>query len=263
VGDVFVVASTDDALAQAFVRACDRRGHSAEILDVDRAARRFTIAVDDGVVRVEPEAGLFLRIPPPPAIRPSFDEAFLSGECFAMLFAAAALGAAPVVNPPYRGSLNGRLTHSSAVTALRVGAGPVTQEVFASSVPEPPGEGPAQSWCVQDLSTFGTATWPFATDGGGPFRARWADADRAYEMIVVLDATAWRTSRVDLRALRLESRSVDLVARLGLRFAVVTWAVSASLEAADVARVDPYPSLAQVRPVWPEVGEALVTAFFP
>jgi hypothetical protein len=258
--DVLIVASPEDSLAREFARSCGQHGYRAGIFDLETTARLFTITVDYGAVVVKPQKPVLLRIPPPPAIRGSFDEAFLSGECFATLFAAVALSKAQVINPVHKGSLNGRLTDSSALTSLRIAA-PVEQEVFASSLPGPPSEDPTRSWCVQDLSTFRTTTWPLSPEGSGPFRAKWADAHPAYEMVVVLDTKAWRTSRVDLRPLDLELRTVDLAAQLGLRFAVVTWAISASLDSACVVRVDPYPAFGQVRPVWPEVQNALVKAF--
>lgn len=119
--DLLIVASPEDGLAREFVRACGQHGYRAGIFDLETTARLFTITADYGAVVVEPQKPVLLRIPAPPAIRGSFDEAFLSGECFATLFAAVALSKAQVINPVHKGSLNGRLTDSSALMARDAG----------------------------------------------------------------------------------------------------------------------------------------------
>jgi hypothetical protein len=261
--DVCIVASEADPLAREVASSCARRGYAARILDVASAARLYSISVGDGGAVVEPDIPMLLRLPPPKDARGSFDEAFSESECFAALFAAAALSTRPVINRPQSGSLSGRISQSSALTALRSGDVSVVGEVFASAPPEPGKADAERVWCIQELTTFQTRLWPSSPNGRGPFRAKWLDAHLAYEMVVVLDQDAWRSTAVDLRGLELEERSVDLVSSLDLRFAVVTWAISRSHSSAEFVRIDPYPSLTQVRGVWGNLGPALLQALFP
>ncbi|MFZ0269319.1 hypothetical protein, partial [Caulobacter sp.] len=68
-----------------------------------------------------------------------------------------------------------------------------------------------------------------------------------------------RSSTVDLAALALEARSIAAAAELGLAFAAVTWGVGAGHAATRLARIDPYPSLEQLWPVWSDVAPALMS----
>jgi hypothetical protein len=260
--DLLIVASSTDPLANALADVCARAGYSARISDLETAARFFSITVENGVAAVEPDLPIFHRMPPPKDLRNSFDEAFSHGECFAHFFAVASLIKSTIINRPFKGSLSGKVVQSTAVTELRTGEPLVATEIFSSIMPQAHAESTGRSLYVQDLGTYETMEARSLPTGVGPYRAKWSDHAPAYEMVTVLGQEAWRSTKVKLDHLMLESRSIKLLDQLKLVFGVVTWAISPSLENAVITRVDPYPSLNQVGMVWPELSKAFLKVLF-
>jgi hypothetical protein len=76
----------------------------------------------------------------------------------------------------------------------------------------------------------------------------------------VVERQAWRSTTVALDAFDLEARSIAIARNLGLGFLVVTWGLDAGLEQTRLARIDPYPRVDQLLPVWQEVAPALIEA---
>jgi hypothetical protein len=259
--DLLIVASTTDLFARAFSQKCVKLGYSVKEMNLETAAGIFSISLENGLATIEPDVRMLLRIPAPAEYDYSFDKAFLDGERFATLFAAAALSKSTVINRPYKGSLTGRCTHSTALTQLRGDMAKIQAEVFSNIYPSPDGRDEGKLWCVQDLGTFHSAPWPSMPPGDGPYRAKWS-AEPSYEFVTVVDNKAWRATTVDLEHLQLESTSIALVKRLELRFASVTWAISPCLQYSTLTRVDPYPPVHKVKFVWQEVSTALMELFF-
>jgi hypothetical protein len=231
-------------------------------MDSEAAARLFSISVESGTATVQPDVPMFLRMPLTVKRDYFFDESFLHGECVAALLAAATLTKSPVLNRPYKGCVSGRAVPSAGLTQLRLGMPVRSEEVFSNTVPAPSFQVPRAFWSIQDLVTFSTNAWPSLPSGDGPYRAKWLDFEPSYEVVTVLGHEAWRSTTVKLEHLGLESRSIELIKRLELLFAAVTWEVSPALDSAELARVDPYPSFSQVQPVWTVLGEALLRHFF-
>jgi hypothetical protein len=260
--DLLIVASPNDLVARSVERLCTRAGYSVQLTDLETVSRLFSISVKDGVATTQPDIPLFLRIPPLKERRDSFDQEFLHGECFVTLLAAASLCKSAVVNRPFRASLGGRIAQSTSITALRVPISDVRSEVFSDTIPDPPEHQSSEVWCLQDLGTFETAEWPAKPHGTGPYRAKLSSRETGYEMVTVLGKEAWRATTVDLDHLELQNRSADLVAKLQLTFAVVTWAITPTLSDATLVRVNAYPSLSQVAPVWSDLGPSLLRVLF-
>jgi hypothetical protein len=188
------------------------------------------------------------------------------------LWAAAALSKSTVINRPGVDGFMGRLSHSAALTELRAGCGGAL-EVFAKSAPPPPEdrkqetvplllEGMEQRWYIQDLGTYRTAAWPHMPEGVGPYRARWASTEPAYEVVAVLGSNAWRCTIVPLDHLELEQKSIFLLKQLKLVFGTVIWSISQDLKSATLARVNSFPTMGQVQFVWTSLGPALLKEFF-
>jgi hypothetical protein len=260
--DLLIVASPNDLVARSLERLCTRAGYFVQFADLETASRFFSITVKDGVAAIQPDIPLFLRIPPLKEKRDSFDQEFLHGECFVTLLAAASLCKSAVVNRPFRGSLGGRISQSASITASRVSISDVRSEIFSDTIPAPPERQSSEVWCVQDLGTFETAEWPAKPNGAGPYRAKLSSRETGYEVVTVLGPEAWRETTVDLDHLELQKRSADLVAKLQLTFAAVTWAITPTLSDATLVRVSAYPSLSQVAPVWSDLGASLLRVLF-
>lgn len=253
--DVLIVADREDALSGLLSTEIRRRGRTPVILGRSDAARLFTISGDDAGSRIEPAVPILLRPAAPPRPGREPDDLFLGGECTATLWSACVLTSAPVVNRPTSAGFEARWSGSSATTEHRASAEVAPElHVRARDGDDPPD---ARPWAIED-SRGRTRRWTGADIGDGPVRARPLLEDELYERVVVLQPHAWRTSTVDLASFGLEQRSLDIVAAIGLTFAVVTWGVTPGLEAVRLARVDPYPRADQVLPVWDDCVPALL-----
>lgn len=259
--DLLIVADPVDAVAVELAGYVGEHGRSARIVDVFDAARMFTVTVRGRMARVEPDLPIFLRLPPLPAQRVSFDAEFQYDECLAQLWAASALMSAPVINRPAPRTVSGRTSPSAALTELRAGEASCGVEVFSSRYPVPTDLQGEQFW-VEDLSALRTSPWPERPVGTGPYRARWSDANPAFEMVVVLCGRAWRCTTVDIDYLGLEQRSIAVVKALDLSLAAVVWRVTAAATEARLVNVDPLPGLEQLRMVWLGLGPCLLEVLF-
>jgi hypothetical protein len=260
--DLLIVADPADTLAVELAGYVGEHGRSARVMDVFDAARLFTVTVRGSTAAVEPDLPVFLRLPPPPARRVSFDAEFQYNECLAQLWAACALMAAPVINRPAMQTVAGRTSPSAALTELRAGEAPCGVEVFSSRYPEPADPHGEQFW-VEDQGTLRSSPWPERPEGTGPYRARWSDAVPAFEIVIVLCERAWRCTTVDIDHLGLEQRSVAVANALDLSLAAVVWRVTAGASEARLVNVDPFPGLEQLRMVWLGLGPRLLEVLFP
>ncbi|MEU6878465.1 hypothetical protein [Streptomyces sp. NPDC046712] len=268
-----IVADPEDLVAVEVRDFVLESGHEAAVLDVFDAAQMFTVTVDDDTAVVEPALPMILRLPAPPLLRTSFDAEFQLNECLAHLWAVAALTPAPVINRPVPGALGSSVSASAALTELRAGLPVGSVEVFSSRPPEPDGPtaadgehggyGEGTQWWVQDLGSWTTRPWPEQSAASGPYRARWSDPDPLFENVVVLGDHAWPCSAVELDGLRLEERSTEIVARLGLELASVVWRISPDLARAKPVLVEPFPDVEQLRMVWLGLGPRLLKVLFP
>ncbi|GLW08067.1 hypothetical protein Misp01_31970 [Microtetraspora sp. NBRC 13810] len=260
--DLLIVADPADEVAAEVAGYVGEHGRTALVVDVFDAAQLFTVSVRDGVAEVEPDRPLLLRLPSPPSPRISFDAEFQYNECLAQLWAAAALMTSPVVNRPSAYPAGGRTSPSAALTELRADEEQGGVEVFTSKYPVPGTPEGERLW-VEDLGTLRTSPWPERPAGAGPYRARWSDADPAFEMVVVLSGRAWRCTTADLGHLGLEERSVAVAAALDLDLAAIVWRVTEDAGRARLVNVEPFPGLEQLRMVWLGFGPRLLEVLFP
>jgi hypothetical protein len=262
VGDLLIVAAPDDPVAVETRSYLAEHGCRAVVLDPFDAAQLFTVGVRSGMVCVEPEVPLFLRLPALPSPRPSFDTEFHYNECMAQLWAVAALMRSPVINRPTVCSLGSRVSYSAALTEIRAAEPVGCVEVFSSGFPDPVGED-GEQWWVQDSGTMATAAWPQRPQGEGPFRARWSAGEPVFEVVVVLDGHGWRCTTAELGHLHLRERSIALAAELGLTLAALTWRIDAGGAVGHLVNVEPFPGLELLRMVWLGLGPQLLTMLSP
>ncbi|MFN6481129.1 hypothetical protein [Nostoc sp. DedQUE07] len=259
--DLLIIGSSDDIFCQAVNELVRQKGYTSELLDVCNAARMFSISVTSEKLSITPEIPVILRIPPQMPIRTSFDDSFIYDECLATLWAAMTLSKSPVINRPTANSLWGNLSYSSNLTKLKAGY-TSNLEVFSSQVPPSPQALLDKQWYLQDLTTYNTAAYPEIPEGVGPFRASWVSANLEYEIVVVLENKAWRCTKTSLEHLQLEEKSISLLRNLDLVFGTVTWSIDSNLESANIARINPYPSLEEIQFVWSDFAPALLETIF-
>ncbi|HIK03256.1 MAG TPA: hypothetical protein IGS40_00840 [Trichormus sp. M33_DOE_039] len=260
--DLIIVGDRSDRFCTEVLDLVQQAGYTADIFDVCDAARLFSIGMEDGQVFVTPDIPILLRIQSPSTIRTSFDDSFIYGECLSTLWAAATLNKSPVINRPTTHSIWGKTSYSSVLTAVRAGYQENDIEIFSSQILPPHTAKINQQWYVQDLVTYNTTAYPNIPEGEGPYRGRWADIDPGYEIVVVLEDKAWRSTTVPLEHLALEQQSISLMRNLDLTFATVTWSISENLETATIARIDSFPLMEQIQFVWPALAPALLEVLF-
>lgn len=256
--DLIIVGVRDDQFSTEFAAFAQQNGYSASILDSCEAAQLFSISIDSGQATVMPNLPMLIRTTSTPPVREDFDRSFQSGECFATLWAAAALNQALVLNRPTTHSFWGRISYSPELTKWRAGLREDTVEIFASQAPPPPTERFNHQWYLQDVGTHEIEAWNTLPDGKGPYRARWSKPNPTYEIVVVLNEKTWRCTTAAIDHLDLEQKSIKLLQRLDLSFASVVWNVSHDVQSATLVRVDPFPSFQQIQFVWSSLAPALL-----
>ena len=255
--DFLVIADSRDQFAAAITKEASYRGYVAQHLDFMSAGRIFSIEMTGATYIVHPGYPVLLRPPIALPLGSDSDTLFHFSECVAAIWSAVALSHSKVISRPGRYGLAGRCSFSSALTEMRAGCFQNRPEVFASSPAML--SGLDSEWAVQNQTSFIIKTLgELEPNTPGPLRSRPVDLDEGYELVVVLEQQAWRISIVGLEHLKLESRSIELVAHLDLNFAVVVWAVNKTLSSARIARVEPWPSLNLIFPVASEVLLAVI-----
>ena len=255
--DLLIVGEAEDSLAQAIADTFAKLGKEVVILDVLSAAQLFTVEIINGKVSVTPDLPIILRVASPQLIRTNFDETFQYEEALSTLWAVAAACNSPVLNRPNPRSMWGQVAFSSVLTQVRANLTPDTQEIFSRHPLNLTSEDPQQQWYLQDLGTYQTTLASETPQGNGPFRSRQMLANSGYEMVIVLANRAWRTTQVALDRLELERQSISLLRNLDLDFGIVIWSINNERDRASIARIEAFPSFAQVEPIWSELVMSL------
>ncbi|RZB13785.1 hypothetical protein StrepF001_42175 [Streptomyces sp. F001] len=245
--DIIVIDEADDPLSAA-VAAHAEREHVVRARLTD-AARAMTITQDGPAATVDPPAALLLRpLRPQPAMSDA-DDRFSWSEAFATVWSAAALTDRPVVNRPGEWGWSARTSASAVVTHRRTGLDGEAAEAYWHAMRPDPEFGFHQS--LDD--------WRLVEAGEAPFgRSRALRRPRGWEQVIVVGTDAFRVTTADLGARDLESDSLRATARLGLSFAAVSWAIPDGDEPAVLARVNPFPTFPDCRPVLTDVARALI-----
>lgn len=261
--DLLIVGESGDSLSQAIVNAFAQFGKNAVILDVLSAAQLFTVEIIRGKVIVTPDLPIILRVTSPQLIRNNFDETFQYEEALSTLWAVATACNSPVLNRPNPRTMWGEVALSAVLTQVRAHITPDTQEVFSLHPPKLISNHPQQQWYLQDLGTYKTTEASEIPPGNGPFRSRLSLAKPGYEIVVVLANRAWRTTQVTLEHLELEQQSISLLRSLNLNFGIVIWSINNDCTQASIARIESFPTFAQVELIWSELALSLYEVLCP
>lgn len=261
--DLLIVGASTDSLAQAIVDTFAQFGKEVVILDLLSAAQLFTLEITKGKVSVTPDLPIILRLASPQLIRNNFDETFQYEEALSTLWAVTAACNSPVLNRGNSRSMWGENALSGVLTQVRAHLIPDTQEIFSLHPLKLSSDNPQQQWYLQDLGTYQTSVASQTPQGNGPFRSRLSLANPGYEMVVVLANRAWRTTQVSLEHLDLEQQSISLLRKLNLNFGIVIWSITNDQTQASIARIEAFPSFAQVELIWSELGLSLYEVLCP
>jgi hypothetical protein len=261
--DLIIVGEAEDSLAQAIADTFTKLGKEVAILDVLSAAQLFTVEIINGKVSVTPDLPIILRVASPQLIRNNFDETFQYEEALSTLWAVTAACNSPVLNRPNPRSMWGQVAFSSVLTQVRANLTPDTQEIFTLHPPKLTADDPQQQWYLQDLGTYQTTLASEKPQGNGPFRARLMLANSGYEIVVVLANRAWHTTQVPLAHLELERQSIALLRNLDLNFGLVIWSINSDRDRANIARIETFPTFAQVELIWSELAISLYEVLCP
>jgi hypothetical protein len=198
---------------------------------------------------------LLLRLPLAPPAWATGETHFHRAEICSLVWGAAALTPAPVVNRPDGFGFAGRSAWSINVVRSRAGIALLEPEVVASHAPQP--LGPDDEWWLERQADGAVFPWAKRRASGGPYRASRIRPDFTLHNIIVAGGQAWGDLPANITT-DLRAKSVQICAALNITFATVTWRWHAADNTGVFARLNPYPTLAEIDSFWMEVGDQLL-----
>ena len=191
---VLVIADKDDRLAGALWAAAVERGLSADWWPYREAALRFSVSRRNGAVTVDPGVPIFLRPPPAPSVWLDRESQFHHAEIVSLVWAAAALTQAPVINRPGVLGFAGRADALAAVTRRRAGVHAATLE---------PADAPPSDCRRTRAAVAGSRVFPIRAVNGAPdHAAETLEVCRRLELAFATVTWRWREQQ---GAMELES----------------------------------------------------------
>jgi hypothetical protein len=219
-------------------------------LSVADAAELFTIEVGQNANRVTPDLPTFMRPFSGEDGRNLYDSdaRFHDAERVGALWAAGALMQSPVVNRPGPFGFSGRCMPSSSLTALSCGEFDGRSEVYFRNIPAGMG---IDSELIDDIEQhrFVSSSSPDL----GVYRSRNTSRLAGYYPVAVVGQTCFPCLENSRLLSSLAGRSVEVMGKLELSFAILFWGILAD-DTAVLAGVAPWPSL----PQFGNQGEAIV-----
>lgn len=247
-----MIADATDTFVGAFAAFAVADGWDAERLNYAEAAQRFSIARNGSVVRVTPASPLLLRLPAAVGAWASPEAQFHHAEICSVVWAAAALTAAPVINRPDTYGFLSRATSCATVLRRRTGQRTGGVEIYSNALPAPPV--PETEWWAEPYNSRSPAPWTPQDLRKGPFRAGHVRPGFVLHTVVVAAGVAFdETSPTDVL-----DASVRVCRELGLKFALVTWRHYRNTGETILVRVSPQPTLDQVGPYFNAVADRLL-----
>lgn len=249
--DIIIVSQPTDELSKAFEQYLVSLGMPYQHFNFYELSKQITIEQEAKKLCIYPFSSLLLR--PLPRLESASDEEvrFCWSEAFAAVWSFAAMTSKPVVNRPNEWGWGCSVSSSAAITELRMTGTIEMQESFWHILP--PNE--KLQMFHQDLTTWETIENP---NGESYFRSRSMPKCVGWEKVVVVDSEAFRTTAADLGEINLELKSINLVSKIGLKFATVNWGIPYNCAPPILARINPFPTLLDCSTVWLEVRKSLL-----
>lgn len=251
--DILVIADQNDSLACALVEYGLKREIDIERAGLDSAVQKLSVTREGDVVTVEPQCALFLR--PTYVSTDNRIARFHEDEKRSLLWAAAALTTAPVINRPTVLGLAGPSWLSMAHLRRRAGLPCDRYETFSSDV-DP--AGPLDEWWVEDYTTRQVSPARELLSSRGPFRG--GQLPRAISVrwvTVVLSEASISGPCEPSTATAIRTGSLQICQSLGLQFASIPWWWSAD-SVPEPGRPLVYPHLSHVGENWDKVADNIV-----
>src|SRR5690349_2642094 len=222
-GDLLVVAPATDPLARDLAERGRSAGIEVEVVSHDAAAGLFTLSRRAGVDRVSPDRPIFLRLPAglPPGTPD--DRQFHDAERRAIVWAAAALTSAPVVNRPGVHGFQGRVWPSTAVLRRRAGLPGSGTEVFTCCPRHAGSALKGDDWWLEHLGTYQVSPAASAPPCG-PFRAGRLTGQPRVALACVVGSDVLLSPGLPVSLVqRMEEDSRRICQALGVTFATIPW----------------------------------------
>lgn len=260
---LLIVAEPSDELADGLEEYARKQAVQVARADHRAAAGRLTVRRGQGSTMVEPACPMFIRLPVPPPSGSSQQALFHQAEIRSLVWAAAALTTARVINRPGSHGFGGRISGSTSVLRHRAGLPEREPEVFAShasAVLAPPGE---SDWWFQHQRSRVTSPADAVVSDRGPYRAGRIPADSQALVACVTGRRVFilgEVSRAEGKRIRQLSRQA--AEALGLTFTTMAWRLAGSA-APELGRVNPCPSLAELGDSWAPIRAALLRELCP
>lgn len=253
--ELLLIAEPRDRVADELARAAAGRGIEAERLTYPEAALRMTVARRGTEVRVEPRAPIFLRPPAAASLWLPRVSQFHHQEVRTLVWAAAALTQAAVVNRPDSHGFASRAFGASAVLRNRAAVAENPVEVFSSG---PPTVGDPQDWWLESQASGQVFALTGDVPDRGAFRSAHVRADRHTVTATVAGRRVFVADPEADGAHGLGARSLAVCRALGVSFAALTWRLPDGDAGLELARIDHRPGLQQIGGAWTAVADALL-----
>jgi hypothetical protein len=255
VPEIMIVADSHDRFASQFGDDARTAGWGVARVSYTEASQLLSVSRRGETAVVDPSLPMLLRLPWAPNPWADSERQFHRAEICSLVWAAAALNAAPVINRPDAFGFTSRSSLTASVAYWRAEHGHREAETFASHVPEP--AGPADQWWVERQTDRLTMPWKNWGSGRGPYRAGRVIPESTLATVATVAGEAFMDESPHPEA-DIAARSVRITRALGLVFAVVTWRLSHEDGAAEFVRINPHPSLREIGGMWrPVVGHLL------
>jgi hypothetical protein len=252
---LLIIADPPDPLAQRLSDHAMSSGWPTEWLTYADASRRLSLARTGSTTVVSPTIPMFLRLPLAASPWEDGENQFHRAEIHSLVWAAAALNDAPVVNRPDSFGFSSRYALSTSVIRQRSGFGPNGPEVFSSDPPNP--LGPVDEWWVELQSDRSTFPWTPEDMGKGPYRA--GRVRPGFRLLVVpVVGRDGIGDAIEGSKTELLMTSARICNSLGLAFATVSWRWYAEDGTTEFARLNPHPTLEEIGDAWGNVAAQLL-----
>lgn len=250
-----MIADGPDPLAERLAVRAARGGWSVEHLSYADASRRLSVARCGAACKVAPAVPIFLRLPHAANLWADAESQFHRAEMCSLVWGAAALSEAAVVNRPNAFGFAGRCALSTSVVRRRAGLGLDGTEVFASSAPAP--VGPDEEWWLEQQADRATLRWEDRHMGRAPYRA--ARVRPGFDLCILTVVGGATFGEAPPARPDISASSAEMCAALGVTFATVTWRWYADRGVAEFARVNPHPTVSEVGESWDGVAAQLLS----
>lgn len=258
--DILLIGEKSDKLLQLLSDELIHSGYKIDFLNYFKASQLFTITFDK-TISVFPDIPIFIRYSSFQPQRSDYDTTFHYRECLTTLWTVCFLVNSTCINRPTKQDFLGNFKFSTALNEILASGTCRSREIYSDTSLALENTS-TMGWSIKELGSEETSLYPDYYDSG-PFMHKWTYLNLVYEMVVVVGNLSWRLSKERLSITNLEIDSIKICRNLNLQFGIVIWAISPDKKDAILVKINPFPSIYEIRPVWPEVSRSLIKLLLP